>query len=178
MQFCSIIILASLFCETTTVSKSSIGLTGGALFQLFGDTSEAWPTLGSVMEISMPFVPSFGIRGTARLSWYTRKSGDLCLRNVAVIIATKYTKKIYKSPIGIYGGGGPGVHLYSWRKKEHIKGDNWIGFHFFTGIEYFFIKSKACCFGELDWGKEIGVGEKFPGFGELSQLGLTAGIRF
>ncbi len=180
MQFYSIIIILSLFGEVQP-PKSSIGVSGGALVQIFRDTSETWPVIGSVMEITMPgFLSSFAIRGTARLSWYKKLGGGLCLRNITVILASKYTKRFYDSRIGIYGGGGPGVHLYSWSKKEECnREDNWVGFHFFTGIEYFFVTPKPwCCFAELDWGKEIGEGEGFPGFGEVSQLGLTAGARF
>ncbi len=179
MQFCAIIlIISSLQTPTSSTQKTSIGLTGGVLLQLSDDESEAWPTFGSVMEFSMPGLNSFAVCGNTRISWYNDKLYGLCLRNITMVLGSKYTKRLPELSMGFYIGGGPGVHLYNWEKKESNKGDNWVGFHLFTGIERYFLNSKICCFSEIDYGKEIGKKEKFPGFGDLSQFVFSVGIRF
>ena len=156
---------------------SYFGIMGGTVLQSSQNTSDSWPIIGSLMEITMPGLPSFSVRGNTVVSWDKHPNPDgWYVRNIALFVSSIYTKKFPHTPIEVYLGGGPEIHLYNW---ENIgsKEANWVGLHILGGMRYEILDFPLGIYSEVGWNKEIGKGNVFPGFGKLSQIIITAGIR-
>ncbi|MBI4722266.1 MAG: hypothetical protein HY769_04600 [Candidatus Stahlbacteria bacterium] len=171
--------------KITEFQHSYFGIMGGTVLQSSKTTSDSWPIIGSLMEITMPGLPSFSIRGNTVVSWDKHPSPDSgwYVRNIALFFSSVYTKKFPLSPLEIYIGGGPEIHLYNWENigtnevSYCSKEANWVGLHILGGIRYEMLDFPLGIYGEVGYGKEIGKEKDLLGLGKLSQIIFTAGIR-
>lgn len=176
--FLAIAVLVSL-CGIAKAQKPSFGVKGGLIAQTFGNgtsVSQTWPVISGLMEFTVPNLP-FAICGSAGFSWHSEKSGgtSTSIRDIAIIAGGKFKKELPESPIGFYGSGGPGIHLYSWESKYDgqslgSESKTWMGIHLFGGMEY--SAGSPTYFGEIGWGKIL------PDEGSWTQFVFAGGIRF
>jgi hypothetical protein len=124
--------------------------------------SEWWPSVGALVEISLPLMP-FALRGEAD---YDRKSlGDSSATDLCLTVSGKFSVSPPLSPIGFYLGAGPSLHILSWEGSS----ENIYGAQVYAGVN---LKLGLSIFGE------VGYGMMFPSEGSWSQMNAKLGTYF
>ncbi len=124
--------------------------------------SEWWPSIGVLVEISLPLMP-LALRGEAD---YARKSvGDSSVTDLCLTVSGKFSVSPPLSPLGFYLGAGPSLHILSWEGNS----ENIYGAQIYAGVN---LKLGLSIFGE------VGYGIMFPSEGSWSQINAKLGTYF